>query len=57
MKEFLAMGGYAAYVWSCFGLTLVVLWINHWTAKRRLTAVQTELAKRHRHAAKRRQQT
>jgi heme exporter protein D len=23
--EFLAMGGYGAYVWSAFGLTLVVL--------------------------------
>lgn len=25
MKEFLFMGGYAAYVWSCFGLTFAVL--------------------------------
>ena len=25
MKEFLAMGGYAFYVWSSFGLTFVVM--------------------------------
>ena len=25
MSEFLAMGGYAAYVWSAFGFALVVL--------------------------------
>lgn len=25
MNEFLAMGGYGAYVWSCFGLTFAVL--------------------------------
>ncbi len=25
MTEALAMGGYGAYVWSCFALTLIVL--------------------------------
>ena len=25
MKEFLAMGGYAFYVWSSFGLTFIVM--------------------------------
>jgi heme exporter protein D len=25
LSEFLAMGGYAAYVWSAYGLSLVVL--------------------------------
>lgn len=25
MKEFLAMGGYAFYVWSSFGLTFLVM--------------------------------
>jgi heme exporter protein D len=24
-ERFFAMGGYAAYVWSCYGLTLVAL--------------------------------
>lgn len=28
MKEFLHMGGYAFYVWTSYGLTLVVLAIN-----------------------------
>ena len=28
MTEFFAMGGYAAYVWSCFGLTFAVLVAN-----------------------------
>ena len=28
MSEFLHMGGYAAFVWSSIGLTLVVLIIN-----------------------------
>jgi heme exporter protein CcmD len=36
--EFLRMGGDAAYVWSAYGITLVVLIINVWLvrAKRRL---------------------
>lgn len=25
MKDFLAMGGYALYVWSSFGLTFIVM--------------------------------
>lgn len=28
MKEFLAMGGYAFYVWTSYGLALVVLVAN-----------------------------
>lgn len=36
VSEFLAMGGYAAYVWSTFGLTAIVLVINVVTARRRL---------------------
>ena len=28
MKEFLAMGGYAFYVWTSYGLALVVLLLN-----------------------------
>lgn len=35
MTEFLAMGGYAAYVWSAFGLTFAVLVINVLAANRR----------------------
>lgn len=28
MNEFLNMGGYAAYVWSSYGISLVVLILN-----------------------------
>ncbi len=34
MSEFLAMGGYAPYVWSAYGITLVVILLNIWTARR-----------------------
>ena len=36
MSEFLAMSGYGAYVWSCYGLALVVLVFNVWSARREL---------------------
>jgi heme exporter protein D len=38
MSEFLAMGGYAAYVWSAFGfaaLVLIALLAHSWRAARR----------------------
>ena len=35
MREFLAMGGYALWVWSAFGLALVVLVANLFAAERR----------------------
>jgi len=34
--EFIAMSGYGAYVWSCFGLTAVVLVLMAWYARREL---------------------
>lgn len=37
--EFFAMGGYGAYVWSAYGVTLVVLALNvllPWRKRRRL---------------------
>lgn len=43
MSEFFAMGGYAAYVWSSFGLTLVVLVGNWWQARARLGRIQRGL--------------
>jgi heme exporter protein CcmD len=36
LNEFLAMSGYGAYVWSCYGLALVVLVFNVWHARREL---------------------
>ena len=32
--DFIAMGGYARYVWPAFGLAAVVLVLNVWTARR-----------------------
>jgi heme exporter protein CcmD len=33
--EFLKMGGYAVYVWSAYGITLLVLGVSVWAARRR----------------------
>lgn len=30
MNNFFAMGGYADYVWSAYGLTMLVLVMNAW---------------------------
>ena len=46
MTEFLEMGGYAKYVWSAFGLTLVVLVANIVVARQQFRAVRTRLAQR-----------
>ena len=37
MSEFLSMGGYAPYVWSAYGVTLIVLIYNVWAAYRHHT--------------------
>ena len=34
MSDFLHMGGYAAYVWTAYGITLVVIVLNAWLAVR-----------------------
>ena len=41
------MSGYGAYVWSCYGLTLVALVYNVWSARREL---QEQLSKVQRRA-------
>jgi heme exporter protein CcmD len=41
--ESLAMGGYAAYVWTCFGLGAAVLIINEWRVRARQAAVYKEI--------------
>ncbi len=33
--EAFAMGGYGPYVWSCFGLTLIVVLFSDWRARLR----------------------
>lgn len=41
--EKLAMGGYAAYVWSCFALTLAVFIFNTWRARVRHRSVYRDI--------------
>jgi heme exporter protein D len=37
VNQFLEMGGYAAYVWSAYGITLLVVLLNVWAARRART--------------------
>ena len=46
MKEFLAMGGYAAYVWTAYGMTAVVIALNVWAAQHRLKRTRADLEER-----------
>ena len=53
MRDFLAMGGYAVYVWSSYALTLVVL-IGNWVfplRRRRQLIGELERRERRRRAA------
>ncbi len=43
MSEFLAMGGYAAFVWPCAGLSFAILAGLALAARRRLRGVQRRL--------------
>jgi len=45
MSEFFAMGGNGAYVWSAYGITLVVLIWNIWAARARLKRNLREAAR------------
>jgi heme exporter protein CcmD len=48
ISGFLRMGGYALYVWSAYGLSLIVLVVIAWSGRRRyaemLTAARRRLA-------------
>lgn len=46
MSEFFAMGSYGAYVWSCMGLTLIVMVICTAQALRRQRNVIDELRRK-----------
>ena len=46
MSEFLAMGGYAKYVWSAWGISLVVLIIMVLLTKRTLTNTRNQVLRR-----------
>lgn len=43
MSEFLAMGGYAAFVWPCVGLSVAILAGLPLTARRRLRGVRRRI--------------
>jgi heme exporter protein CcmD len=40
MSDFWSMGGYARYVWPCFGFAFAVLGWNLWSAQRHLLAAK-----------------
>jgi heme exporter protein CcmD len=42
MSDFWSMGGYARYVWPCFGFSGIVLAWNVWAARRLLNAARCE---------------
>jgi heme exporter protein D len=46
LKDFLDMGGYAAFVWPAYGLTALVLLWNWWAARRSETEAQTAARRR-----------
>lgn len=45
MKEFLDMGGYGLYVWSAYGLSLLVLTLNVVAARLRNRSVKREVTR------------
>jgi heme exporter protein CcmD len=46
MLKFLAMGGYARYVWPCYALTALVVGLNIRWALRSLRTAQAEARRR-----------
>ena len=43
LKHFLDMGGYAAYVWSAYGITLVIITLSIFMALKQRNKVLREL--------------
>tara|TARA_B100001059_G_C17653332_1_gene485636 strand:- start:417 stop:578 length:162 start_codon:yes stop_codon:yes gene_type:complete len=41
--EFLNMGNYGAYVWSCFALTFIVIALSEWLARIRHNRVYKDI--------------
>jgi heme exporter protein CcmD len=46
MKEFLQMSGYAAYVWSAYGIAIGGLLFNIWLARRQLRQARVHARRR-----------
>jgi heme exporter protein D len=53
VRDFLAMGGYALWVWSAFGLALVVIVANLFAADRRYRDAVRRLRRRMERTARR----
>jgi heme exporter protein D len=47
MSEFFAMGGYASFVWSSYGLAAIVLWLNWYLPRRNHQQILRQLKRRH----------
>jgi heme exporter protein D len=45
-RDFLDMGGYAAFVWPSYGLTLLVMLLNIYWARRRLAQAREDARRR-----------
>lgn len=46
LEAFLQMGRHGPYVWSAYGITLFLIGLNVWLARRRFRMLQAELARR-----------
>ncbi|MEM7282310.1 MAG: heme exporter protein CcmD [Pseudomonadota bacterium] len=46
MNEFFSMSGYAGYVWSCFGISFVVMLALWLEARRTLVKTRVRLTRR-----------
>lgn len=46
MSEFLAMGGYAQYVWPSYAIALLAIFWNIWASRRELRAAREEARRR-----------
>ena len=47
MMEFLNMGGYAGYVWSAYGIAMLVLFLNLLISRQRYKSVLRRLRRLH----------
>ena len=43
LMDVIAMGGYGAYVWSCFALTFAVVIFNEWRARVRHRSIYRDI--------------
>ena len=46
MKDILDMGGYAGYVWTCYGLSLIGLCALAWISRRSLNEAKRTVERR-----------